>query len=122
MLFNENQKRELNSKVRSFQEQGIVSKNVGTLTSPIPMTIETISLHAEERLADHGITKEDAQSYIDNAMAMFEQGNGTRHLYISGDGNAAALVEGSELITAYPSDAFDYGIKCIIAEVKKYEQ
>jgi hypothetical protein len=121
MVFNENEKRELNNKVRSFKEQGIVSKNIGTLISPIPMTIETVSLHAKERLAAHGITKKDAQSYIDNAMAMFEQGKGTRYLYISGDGNAAALVEGSELITAYPSYAFDDGIKCLIAEVKKYE-
>ena len=122
MVFSESQRHELNNMVRSLQEHGLVSENIGALASPIPLTIKTISAHAEERLADHGITKEDAQSYIDNAMVMFEQMNGKRHLYISSGGNAAVLVEGSELITAYPSDSFDDGMKRIIAEVEKYEQ
>ena len=122
MVFSDSQKHELNNMVRSLQAQGLVSKNIGTLASPVPIKIEMVSSHAEERLADHGITKEDAQSYIDNSMIMFEQWNGTRRLYISSGGNAAALVEGNELITAYPSDSFDDGIKSIIAGVKKYEQ
>ena len=121
MVFSDSQIQELNSKVQAFQEQGVVDEDIGTLTTPIPMTIEAVSEHAEARMKKRGITKEDAQQYIDKAMVMFEQSGAERRLYVSDDGNSAVQVEGSELKTAYSAEDFDDGMKAIIDEVKKYE-
>jgi hypothetical protein len=118
--FDELQKYELNKIIRTMQKEGIIDEDIGFLSYPIPIKIELISPYAESRLKERGITKEDAQSYIDNAMVMFEQRGNDRRLYVSNDGNAAVLVEGKLLITAYPSKDFDPGMKQIINEVKKY--
>ena len=120
MDFSEEQKRELNEKVKSLQAQGFV-EDIGQVASPVPIEIKSISQHAAERLRKHGITKEDAQAYIDNAMVMFKQTQkDERHLYVSKDGNAIVLVDGDKLITAYPSESFDEGMKKLINEVKAY--
>ena len=107
-------------KIEELQNDKIISLNIGVAALPVHVKICSINPHAEERLKTRGITLEDAQSYIDNAMIMFEQKERTR-LYISGDGNSAVLIKGAELITAYPAKDFDDTIKIIIEEVSKFE-
>jgi len=110
----------LRKRIEELQGGKIVNSNIGVAALPVHVEIQSINPHAEKRLKERGITKEDAQLYINNAMIMFEQKEKIR-LYISNDGNSAVLIKGTELITAYPAEDFDDTIKIIIAEVKKYE-
>ena len=110
----------INISIQSLIAEGILSSSIGTADIPIPLVIRSIDGHAEERMKERGITKQDAQSYIDNAMIMFNQRGGSRRLYISDGGNSAVIVEGSILITAYSADDFDEGLKRVIGEVVKY--
>jgi len=110
----------LRKRIEELQNGRIINSNIGIAAFPVSVEIQSINSHAEKRLKERGITKEDAQSYINNAMIMFEQKEKIR-LYISNDGNSAVLIRGTELITAYPAKDFDNTIKIIIEEVKKYE-
>ena len=121
MIKNEEILKEFNKIIQSLKNQGIVSESIGIADFPIPMKIESINKHAAQRMKVRGISEKEAQSYIDNAMIMFNQGNNTKRLYISNDGNSAILIEDGRLISAYSSQDFDDGIKQIIKEVKKYD-
>ena len=112
--------KEINRNVQSLINEGVLSKHIGIAGVPVPLNIEAVDEHAEERMAQRGITLEDAQSYIDNAMIMFNQSNGDRRLYISGDGNSVVVVEGKILKTAYSAANFDSGMRRLIREVGKY--
>jgi len=120
MLKNENDAKKLNAKIDILKSQGIVSENIGIAEAPVSIQIESVNNHAAKRMAERGITESDAQSYIDNAMVMLVQNNDERRLYISGDGNSAVLIEGRKLLSAYPSQFFDEGVRRIIEEVRKY--
>jgi len=120
MRLNKTQIGVLNEKVEILKNNGILNKKIGTLAASIPLKIESIDPHAVIKMGERGITVDDAQSYINNSMIMFEQQNKTTRLYVSNDGNSAVLVVGSMLITAYPSINFDEGMIAIINEVKKY--
>ena len=121
MIKSKEELKELNKTVQSFKRQGIISESIGTADFPIRMKIQSINNHAAQRMKERGITKEEAQLYIDNAMIMFKQSDDSKRLYISSDGNSAVLVEGGKLISAYSSKDFDEGIKKIIEEVQKYD-
>ena len=64
----------------------------------------------------HGVSQEEAQSYIDNAVVMFDQGS--RSLYISNEGNSVILDTEKRLISAYRKADFDLGINAILEVVK----
>jgi len=70
--------------------------------------IEGINTHART----HGITLEQAQSFIDTSEIMFDQGN--RTMYLSRDGSATVIIENKRLISAYGSKYFDEAIKSIL--------
>ena len=112
--------KELNNTVQSLIAEGVLNKNIGTADIPVPVKIGAVDDHAAERMKERGITEQDAQSYIDNAMIMFHQRDDSRRLFVSQDGNSAVLVEGNVLITAYSADDFDDGLKKVISEVEKY--
>ena len=76
----------LNKAINALISQGLVVESIGIAQAPVPVRIESVSKHAVMRMAERGMTKRDAQSYIDNAMVMFMQDDGARRLYISGDG------------------------------------
>ena len=63
----------------------------------------------------HGVTLDEAQSFVDNAVVMFDQGN--RSLYVSEDGNAVVLDSEKRLISAYRKEKFDPGILAILEVV-----
>jgi len=120
MIKNNESVEKLNKTIRQMQELGLVTQNIGIARPPIPVKIEYINHHAIKRMAERGMKESDAQSFIENAMIMFVQDEGEKRLYISQDGNAVILVEGTKLISAYSSAYFDEGMKRIINEVKKY--
>ena len=65
------------------------------------------------------MTREEAQSYIDTAVIMFDQGN--RSLYVSNEGNSVILDAEKRLISAYKKADFDPGIMAILEVVKNGE-
>ena len=119
-MINSDNLKEINNAVRSLIAEGVLNKNIGIADIPVPVTIGSVDDHAAGRMKERGITEQDAQSFIDNAMIMFNQRGNSRRLYVSHDGNSAVIVEGSVLITAYSADDFDDGMKKVISEVGKY--
>ena len=119
-MLNKAQIEGLNNKLSKLQVYGIVGEDIGVIQNPVPLQILQVDPHAEKRMKQRRITVQDAQSYIDNAMVMFEQQDGVKRLYVSGDGNSVAVVDGGILITAYPVSQFDRAMMEILREVKKY--
>lgn len=89
----------------------------GTAINVKEFTITHGGTHVDKRLAERGITLEDAQSYIDNAILCFQQ-TADKTLYLSENGVAVALDNGG-LATAYPKEYFDEIIKELLKEVLK---
>ena len=119
-MINSENLQHINETVQAMIAEGVLNKYIGTPDIPQPVKIEAVDEHAVERMKERGITEADAQSYIDYAMIMFNQREGSKRLYISKDGNSAILVEGNLLITAYSASDFDPGLKRLISEVEKY--
>ena len=102
----------INSKIDDLKSQGTVDLNIGTAKPPVAVKIESASGHSRK----HGVTIEEAQGFVDNAVVMFDQVN--RYLYVSNDGNAVVLDKVRRLITAYRKDKFDVGITAILEVMK----
>jgi hypothetical protein len=102
----------LNDSVSKLIENGVVTPHIGIAMKPIPAEIKVVNKHALK----HGVTKEQAQGFIDSAIVMFDQG--MRSLYVSEEGNAVLLDQEKRLISAYKKDEFDLGIKAILEVVK----
>ncbi|MDR0197715.1 MAG: hypothetical protein LBI36_05800 [Oscillospiraceae bacterium] len=102
----------VNNKINDLKSQGIVNPNIGEAKKAVPMKIASVNKHALK----HGVTKAQAQGYIDNAVVMFDQGN--RSLYVSGDGNAVLLDEERRLISAYGKEKFGPEIHAILEVMK----
>ena len=111
----------LNRTADNLKKQGLLARSIGILKASVPIKIESVNHHAVSQMISRGITEEQAQSYIDDSLVMFEQNSGEKRLYISKDGNSLILVDGKRLLTAYSSDSFDEGMKRIAQEVKAYE-
>lgn len=102
---------EIGKKVDALKEKGLLNEAFGIPTKAIPVKISSVNKHGLK----HGVTREEAQSFIDNARIMMNQGN--RNLYISQDGNAAILTENKRLISAYKREDFDPGIKALMEAI-----
>jgi len=102
----------LNDSVMRLIDDGIVTPHIGIAKKPVPTQIRAVNKHALK----HGVTKEQAQGFINSAVVMFDQG--TRSLYVSEDGNAVLLDHEKRLISAYKKDEFDPGIKAILEVAK----
>jgi hypothetical protein len=97
----------INTSIKALQSKGIVNPHFGTAKKSVPVQIESVSNHALK----HGITKEQAQNFIDTSEIMFDQGN--RNMYLSRDGSATLIVENRRLISAYSKEEFDEATKSI---------
>jgi len=98
----------INKDIKLLVQRGIVNPNIGKAKEPVPAQIADQNKHALK----HGVTLEEAQGFVDNAIVMFDQGN--RSLYVSNEGNAVLLDENRFLISAYRRDKFDPGILAIL--------
>ena len=102
----------INSKINDLKRQGIVNPHIGEAKEVVPVIIMSVNKHELK----HGVTREEAQSYIDNAVVMFDQVG--RTLYVSGEGNSVILDSEKRLISAYKKADFAPGIKAILEVIK----
>jgi len=104
------------SKLNSDVEELIASKTVkekfGTVVKSEPVEISSVNNHGLK----HGITKEQAQEFVNKSLVMFDQGN--RNLYFSSEGNAVVLDNNRRLIMAYGKNEFDKGADAILGVLK----
>ena len=98
----------LNECIKRLIDEGIVKPNIGIAKHPIPVVIKDMNKHAMR----HGVTMEEAQNYVNNAVVMFDQKD--RALYVSNDGNAVLLNRELRVISAYGKEKFDYSMKRIL--------
>ena len=64
---------QVNIKINELIVKGIVNPHIGEAKPSVPIKIEGINAHART----HGITLEQAQSFVDTSEIMFDQGNRT---------------------------------------------
>jgi len=119
-VYNLNYLCSINIKIKSLIDEGKVPESIGKACNPIACEIDDYDSHAIEKLKERGITLNDAQDYINNAVIMFEQ-DGSRNLYLSGDGGAVLISNSGRLITAYPKDKFKKHTQEILKVVLNYE-
>lgn len=103
---------EVNNKIKQLVNIEQVKEGIGTAVKPSvkDIKISSINTHAEKRMQQREITKDMAQSYIDNAVIEFVQN--TKRLYISDKGATVLLQEDKRLITTY--NTFDDDILRIL--------
>ena len=102
----------INKKLNDLKSRGVINPYIGEAKEALPVKIASVNRHALK----HGVTKEEAQSYIDNAIVMFDQGG--RSLYVSEEGNSVILDADRRLISAYKKADFDFGINAILEVCK----
>jgi hypothetical protein len=100
--------KQINERIDELINTGLVNPNIGKVKPSVPIIIEGVNTHART----HGITLEQAQSYVNTSEIMFEQGS--RTMYLSNDGSATVLIENRRLISAYGRKDFDYAIIAIL--------
>jgi hypothetical protein len=105
----------INDKINELKSKGIVNPYIGEAKKAVPVRIASVNKHALK----HGVTREEAQGYIDNAIVMFDQGS--RSLFVSGEGNSVILDADKRLISAYRKSDFDPGINAILEVMKDGE-
>lgn len=111
----------MNRKIRELIDSKVVNADIGIAVKSEPIQLKGISPHAEKRLKLRGITKEVAQSYIDNSEVMLKQiGNkgALTHTFLSNDGVSAVVVENGMLKTAYSREFFDPAINKIFEVIE----
>jgi hypothetical protein len=98
----------INERIDELIFKGLVNAHIGKAKPSIPIKIEGVNAHART----HGITLEQAQSYVDMSEIMFDQDS--RTMYLSNDGSATVLIENNRLISAYGRKDFDSAIMAIL--------
>ena len=105
----------VNECIERLIEEGIVNPSIGVAKRSIPVVIKDMNKHAMRR----GVTREDAQRYINNSIVMFDQKD--RALYVSNDGNAVVLNKELRVISVYGKENFDYSMNKILEVINDDE-
>ena len=87
-----------------LKERGLIHSPSEALR-PARVEVKGFSKHAEQRLLERGITKEEAQRYIDTALLMIKESR-DKFEYIAEDGSSVVLEYG-KLITVIPKEYYD---------------
>ena len=80
------------------------------------ITINDLGKHGKKRLEQRGITVEDAQCYINDAIISFKQGK-DKILYLSDEG-VCVMIKDGRIATAYPKEYYDENTIRILEVVK----
>ena len=106
--------------VEKLKEEGRLNARIGVVKPIQFRKIASIHDYARKRLHDHGISEDDAQKFIDNALVMLHQvgRSDDRDLYVSEDGSSVLLSESGDLINAFPPDE---NMKELIRRLKEDE-
>lgn len=101
-------------------------KKIGLRGEPIlrPERIDTKEFSFNEEhinKTDHqrNITREEAESYIDNAVFSLKQWKGQRFVFYYYKGATVIDVRDNKIITSYTKEGFDNKVKEAIKEVKE---
>ena len=83
-----------------FGKAGTLVENPGT-----KIDWSKVSTHGEQRMNERGVTREMAESWIENGKAL-SQNNGSKHLFFSEEGAAVVATDGT-LVTTIPKSKYD---------------
>ncbi len=79
---------------QSLVSAGTIRAKGTVVAPPSGFIIGDGNTHAVQRLAERGITLEDAQSFVDSAVFALKQQNGTIYAFYSADGFSAVDTDG----------------------------
>ena len=111
----------INIDVQNAIKLGKLNANIGIAQNPVPCKIRKSEEHSTKRFMDRGVTDEDAQSYVDNAVIMFSQ-HDNRNLYISVDGSSVLVSKTGILVTVIPAKNYTANTKYILGHILKVEE
>ena len=113
----------INNEISKLIENGDVPEDIGVAMNPVECLVAEPSFHGLQMLKERGIELNDVQSYVDNAVIMFEQ-EGDRddilHLYLSFDGGCVLINTSGKIVTAYSRDNFKPHIRKILKVVNRH--
>ena len=104
-------------------EIGGVPGDIGIAMNPIECQVAEPSSHGLQMLKKRGLEFNDVQSYVDNAVIMFEQEgdqDDILHLYLSFDGGCVLINTSGKIVTIYSRENFKPHIKEILKVVNKH--
>lgn len=104
----------INRKINELRENETV-RIKGIAVKPDIITVKQLSEHTKIRMNERGISKDSAQSFIDNSIVAFKQRLGTQYAYYSEEGFTAISTDGVVVSTGWLDDKG----KIIIEEAKK---
>ncbi|SEI79682.1 WXG100 family type VII secretion target [Paenibacillus polymyxa] len=90
----------------TFGKSGTLVENPGT-----QINWSNSSNHALERMQERGVTKEMADSWVENGKTL-SQNNGSKHLFFSKEGAAVVANDGT-LVTVIPKSKYDDAYKTL---------
>ena len=107
---------DVNQELQSLREDGKIKLTGKFVTAPKLEKKLEFNEHTLERMAERGITPEDAQNIVKNALFAIEQRNGTQHAYYSDKGFIAVQTSGLTGTIGW----LDEGGKKIVEVAKKH--
>ena len=107
---------DVNQELQSLREDGKIKLTGKFVTAPKLQKKLEFNEHTLERMAERGITPEDAQNIVKNALFAIEQRNGTQHAYYSDKGFIAVQTSGLTGTIGW----LDEGGKKIVEVAKKH--
>lgn len=108
---------DVNQELQSLREDGKIKLTEKFVTAPKLQKQLEFNEHTLERMAERGITPEDAQNIVKNALFAIEQHNGTQHAYYYSDkGFIAVKADGTTSSVGW----HDEGAKIVLEVAKKY--
>lgn len=107
---------DVNQELQSLREDGKIKLTGKFMTAPKLQKKLEFNEHTLERMAERGITPEDAQNIVKNALFAIEQRNGTQHAYYSDKGFIAVKADGTTSSVGW----HDEGAKIVLEVAKKY--
>lgn len=107
---------DVNQELQSLREDGKIKLTGKFVTAPKLQKKLEFNEHTLERMAERGITPEDAQNIVKNALFAIEQRNGTQHAYYSDKGFIAVKADGTTSSVGW----HDEGAKIVLEVAKKY--
>lgn len=98
-----------------IKKQGEIQK-FGKVIPPFKTKILRTTRHGDDRLNERGVTLNEAQSYVDEAVIAFEQRQGT-YLFLS-DKGVSVVNKKNKLVTVYPAKNYDETTRITVKAVK----
>ena len=89
---------------------------LGTAVEPESEAFNGFSVHGWQRAAQRGLSTDTVADVLSNPIVKLQQGPG-KYLLINND--AAAVIDGGRVVTAYPASKFDASIWAVLRAATK---